>query len=153
LSRGSNRSKRSQVDESLFGAKKVAGGASKNQIATSTGIISLDELRGIREKTLKNNKTDAVVISKGELDRIKGSTLVKTKEETIREKQEREDKRNEAMAVSKARKEKMMQLDQERTQKAKPSEFAVINKQKADGLLAKAQKQLDNDLDDVKHMN
>jgi len=40
----------------------------------------LDELRGIRAQAVKNQKNDAVVISKAELDRIKDATTVKTKD-------------------------------------------------------------------------
>jgi hypothetical protein len=69
------------VDETLF---KASG---NNKMVTSTGVISLDELRQIREKTLKNNKTDAVVISKTELDRIKSSTVIKSKEDKLKETQ------------------------------------------------------------------
>lgn len=45
-SRASQRSKNSYVDESLFGGK--GAGAT---VKTASGVISLDELRAIREKT------------------------------------------------------------------------------------------------------
>lgn len=47
----------------------------------------------------------------------------------------------------------MLELDERRAQKVKPNEFSVAEKNKAETLLSKAQKQLDNDMDDVKHMN
>ena len=47
----------------------------------------------------------------------------------------------------------MQEMDAKRAQKLKPNEFAVAEKNKADTLLSKAQKALDNDMDDVKHMN
>lgn len=37
--------------------------------------------------------------------------------------------------------------------KVKPSEFQQAEKNKADTLLSKAQKKLDEEMDDVKHMN
>jgi len=49
-SRASRRSKNSHVDESLFGGPKAG-----NTVKTSTGVVSLDELRAIRGKTEKNN--------------------------------------------------------------------------------------------------
>lgn len=52
-------------------------------VKTGAGIISLEELRGIREKTMANTKNDAVVISKNELDRIRDATTVKTKDVII----------------------------------------------------------------------
>ena len=57
------------------------------------------------------------------------------------------------MAKSKARKAKMVEMDQTRAQKVQPEAWQVKEKIKAETLLSKAQKQLDEDLDDVKHMN
>lgn len=57
------------------------------------------------------------------------------------------------MAKSKARKTKMVEMDQQRASKVKPEEWQVLEKNKADTLLSKAQKKLDEELDDVKHMN
>jgi hypothetical protein len=61
-SRGSQRpkvGKTSYVDESLFGgaAKKPGTGVpgARGTVSTSAGVITLDELRTIRGKTLKNN--------------------------------------------------------------------------------------------------
>ena len=47
----------------------------------------------------------------------------------------------------------MQEMDAKRAEKLKPNEFSVAEKNKADTLLSKAQKALDNDMDDVKHMN
>lgn len=44
-------------------------------------------------------------------------------------------------------------MDASRATKAKPSEFQQNEKNKAETLLSKAQKKLDNDMDDVKAMN
>jgi hypothetical protein len=57
------------------------------------------------------------------------------------------------MAAAKARKQRMMELDKERALKMPPTEQQIIDKEKADGLLTKAQQMLDEDHDDVKHMN
>jgi len=48
-------------------------------------IITTDELRTIREQADKGQKADAIVITKNELDRIKGSTVIKTKDEAIQQ--------------------------------------------------------------------
>lgn len=47
----------------------------------------------------------------------------------------------------------MQEMDAQRATKVKPNEFQVAEKNKAETLLSKAQKKLDNDLDDVKAMN
>lgn len=82
-SRSSQRSKKSgansYVDETLFGGKATkAKGASK--VGANAAVISLDELRTIRGKTEKNNQNDAVIVSRGDMDRIRMATTIKTKE-------------------------------------------------------------------------
>ena len=44
-------------------------------------------------------------------------------------------------------------MDAQRASKVKPSEWQNTEKIKAETLLSKAQKKLDEDLDDVKHMD
>jgi hypothetical protein len=76
----------SHIDETLFGKGSTAKAAARGHVAaatavrTSAGVITLDELRGIRTQAVKNTKNDAVVISKAELDRIKDATTVKTRD-------------------------------------------------------------------------
>ena len=74
---------------------------------TSTGVISLDELRAIRNKTEKNNQNDAVIISKNDLQRIKDATTIKTRDQVLQEKALLEEQKEAAAAKAKARKEKM----------------------------------------------
>ena len=109
-SRASQRSKGSYVDEALFGSKKGAGAA--GTVKTSTGVVTLDELRTIRGKAEKNNKNDAVIISKNDLMRIKDATTIKTKEQVLGEKRLLEEQKEAAAAKAKARKEKMQMMDQ-----------------------------------------
>lgn len=82
----------SRIDETLFGKGSTAKAAASGNIAaatavrTSTGVVTLEELRNIRGHAVKNTKNDAVVISKADLDRIKDATTVKTKDQVIIEK-------------------------------------------------------------------
>lgn len=62
-------SKNSYVDETLFGAKKSNAAANSN-------VISIDELRTIRQKAVNNNQNDAVVISAKDFSRIKDATTI-----------------------------------------------------------------------------
>ena len=47
----------------------------------------------------------------------------------------------------------MQQMDRTRSSKLPPSEIEIENNKRAEGLLSKAQMQLDEEHDDVKHMN
>lgn len=57
------------------------------------------------------------------------------------------------MAAAKARKQKMMDLDKERSNKIPLTEIQQYEKAKNETLLTKAQQMLDEEHDDVKHMN
>jgi len=82
-SRASQRSRKSgansYVDETLFGGK-ASKGKGASTVGPNAAVISLDELRTIRGKTEKNNQNDAVIISRGDMDRIRMATTIKTKE-------------------------------------------------------------------------
>lgn len=71
-------------------------------------MISVEELRRIRNNTEKNNQQDAVIISANDLARIKDATVIKTNEQRIREKKLLDEQKEAAMAKSKARKTKMV---------------------------------------------
>lgn len=57
------------------------------------------------------------------------------------------------MAAAKDRKKRMLQHDKLRESRLPKSEFQIRETEEADTLLTKAQKQLDEEQDDVKHMN
>lgn len=59
-------------------AKKPSG--SKAGDIQAAPIVDKDELRDIRKKTEKGQKSDAIVISHSELERMKASTKIQTKE-------------------------------------------------------------------------
>ena len=88
-SRASQRKSQAGVDESLFGGQsgtQKKGSKFPGGVQTSTGFITIDELRTIRGKTEKNNQNDAVILSKNDLDRIKDATTIKTKDQLLQEK-------------------------------------------------------------------
>ena len=44
-------------------------------------VVGKEELKDIREKTEKGQKSDAIIISKQELERMKAATKIQTKEQ------------------------------------------------------------------------
>ena len=64
-----------------------------------------------------------------------------------------EEQKQAALAKSKARKAKMQEMDNQRASKIQPTEYQKNQTAKNDTLLSKAQKKLDEEMDDVKHMN
>ena len=57
------------------------------------------------------------------------------------------------MAAAKARKQRMLEMDRERANKIPPNDLEKFNMDKNETLLTKAQQMLDEEHDDVKHMN
>lgn len=112
-----------------------------------------DELREIRQKTEKGQKSDAVVISQNEIARMKASTKIQTKEQESQQRKLLEEQKDQQMAAAKARKQRMMDLDKERGNKLPMTEQQQYDKEKNETLLTKAQQMLDEEHDDVKHMN
>ncbi|CAI2365973.1 unnamed protein product [Moneuplotes crassus] len=146
------RSKGSYVDESLFGSdkKKINGNAMSRAGAT---IVSVNELRKVREQTEKGLQKDAIILPKSELDRIRLASKVVTKDQQMHETQLAKEQKEQQRIMFEARKKRMRQMDKERANKLPPSEFQTEETQKKTGLLNNAQKALDEEMDDVKTMN
>ena len=118
-------------------------------------VVTTDDLRKMRgdiEKTGKATR-EATVLSVSEIARMKASTKIQSADETAQLKRIQEEQKAQRQAAAKDRKAKMMQMDQERSKKLPPTEIEVEANERAEGLLAKAQAQLDEEHDDVKHMN
>jgi hypothetical protein len=64
-----------------------------------------------------------------------------------------EEQKDQQMAEAKARKQRMLEMDKERSNKLPPTEYQQLTKDKNETLLTKAQMMLDEEHDDVKHMN
>ena len=79
--------------------------------------VTKEELREIRQKTEKGQKSDAIVISQSELERMKASTKIQTKEQDFQQRKLIEEQKDQQMAEAKARKQRMLDLDKERANK------------------------------------
>ena len=114
-------------------------------------MITFEELKSLKEKTLLGKQKDAAIIPSGELERIK-QTINRTerKEESKQALLEKQL----AQTAAKIKKQKMQNQERETRLKnqadAKPSLEQI---QRAQGMLSKAQQQLDEEHDDVKDMN
>ena len=96
---------------------------------------------------------NAVCITKDDLERIKKSTVIETKEEKIQKKKIADEQVAQQMSKANARKQRMAENDQNRASKVPPTVQELAQKERATNLLSKAQMQIDEEQDDVKHMN
>lgn len=63
------------------------------------------------------------MISQGELERMKASTRIQTKEQESQHRKLLEEQKDQQMAEAKARKQRMLEMDRERGNKIPPTEY------------------------------
>ena len=117
------------------------------------GVISMAELREIRNQTEQGKKADAAIIKANYLADIRERFIIKTNDDLKREKKMRESEREQRMFAATQRKKKMAEFDDQRATKVQMSDISRENKQQQEGILSKAQYMMDEQLDDVKAMN
>jgi hypothetical protein len=147
-SKRSNRiAKDSQVDETLFGGKKpnTANGDRKKQ----------EEIQKLTAEVRNGEVTNpnAIIISQTELQRMKNCAVVTTKEEQLHQKRILEEQNEKQQAAAKAKKQRMLEIEAERRKNIPPSETEIEEKIKNETLQTRAQQLLNEQKDEVKHMN
>lgn len=135
-------------DPALFMSKKNGG----RPDAPPT-IVSLNELRTLREDTKAGKKTEACFVTNADIAEMKKRTIITTNNDVIANKKMQATMQEKQAAASNARKARMQAMDRERAHKVPPTIIESEQKDQALGLLAKAQAQMDEEHDDVKHMN
>ena len=88
-------------------------------------MISLQELRDIRNKTIKGEKADGIIISNDELTRIKKTMIIRSPEQAKKEKDDFLAKQNEQRFAATVRKEKMKKFDVTRDAKMPQNELSL----------------------------
>jgi len=143
------------VDETLFGPTKAAANRSNDKEITITGKDTVQ----VRYKNNRSNpnagggKGDAVVIPASELNRLRENATLMSKAEQDELKKRAEESYNERMKRSQARKEKMLQMEEERKKNALAADKDKGAMAQKNSVLERAKQMLDEDMDDVKHMN
>merc|ERR1712187_697618 len=118
-------------------------------------IVGKDTVQ-VRKKypgTSKAAKQDVVVINASELNRLRDNAKLLTKEEEQEQKRRQEEAYAERMQKSIARKEKIRQMEEERKKNAMLNDKSNEGRAQKNSVLERAKQMLDEDMDDVKHMN
>ncbi|MEW5310671.1 MAG: hypothetical protein WDW38_002447 [Sanguina aurantia] len=97
--------------------------------------------------------SDVVAVTRADLERMLKASPVMTVEDIAAAKATFAVTREAAQAVSKARKEKMLKLEEEARKQAKPTETEMLKRQVDGATLDKASAMLEEQKDEVKHMN
>lgn len=141
----------SYVDQTLFSSPSKQ---QQSQFAKAgASILSINDLRKVREQTEKGLQKDAIILPREELDRIRLASKIVSKDQEKQEKQLYEEQKEKQRVLHNAKKKRMLQMDRERANKLPPSEFQVEDRQQKEGLLKNAQEMFDEEKDDVKTMN
>lgn len=143
------------VDETLFGNPNNR--TARRQDDKEIQIVGKDTVqvrkRFDRNAYNKNPKQDAVVIGASELNRLRDNARMLTKEEEIEQRKRDEEAYEERMQKSQARKEKIRQMEEERKKNAMLNDNSKDGPTHRNSVLERAKQMLDEDADDVKHMN
>lgn len=154
-SRPSTRS--SYVDESLFASKQPKRGRAKRAPQPSSGsaVVSADLLRSIKmDPSNPSPSTDSVVVSASQLSAIRNRSRIYTPGETQRMRHNMTAEKEKRATVAKNRKTRMLELEKKRKNKKPQLNDLEIEEQEArNSLLTSAQKRIDEEHDDVKHMD
>jgi len=122
------------ADESLFGSSgkkpEMAGSLKPHQLPTN-----------------------AIVVSRSDVARIKERSIVRSVKDEIAEKEAKEAERQSKQQAAKLRKERMLKLEEDAKKKAKKSELEVEKAARHDAIRQMADKELDENLDLVKLLN
>jgi len=106
--------------------------------------------RGANAASAKNN---AVIIPASELNRLRENATLLSKADLEENKRRAEETYNERMKKSQARKEAIMKMEEERKKNVLLGDQDKEGRAQKNSVLEKAKQMLDEDMDDVKHMN
>ncbi|KAJ1549540.1 Cilia- and flagella-associated protein 45 [Cladochytrium tenue] len=121
--------------------------------SNSITVITRDNIRKLRPHEQGSSNGPPVLLSLADLERAKGASMFMSKEELLQRDKKFNESKLQAAENSKRRKEKMEEYDHQRTQNSKLTDIEKEAKEKSNYLLAKAQMQLEEQEDEIKHMN
>jgi len=141
------------VDETLFGStspRKTNKNDGKEILITGKDTV---RVRNKMNRSAATKQENAVIIPASELNRLRDNATLLTKAQHEENKRRAEEQYNERMKKSQVRKEKMLQMEEERKKNALLAEDGKEGQAQKNSVLEKAKQMLDEDMDDVKHMN
>ncbi|KAK9811804.1 hypothetical protein WJX72_010377 [[Myrmecia] bisecta] len=138
--------KTSTIDESLFASVKAAVKNADKLPAKAT----LTKKTGGLQHTIP---ADVVTLKKADLERMKRPAEVMSAEEIAQLRREAENRNKEERAHANERKTMMLKMEEERKRREPPSETEALKKRADYAMLSRAEQMLQEERDEVKHMN
>jgi len=150
----------SQVDEALFGNtdtptahKRQGMSSSRGRGGASADVISMETIEQLVGGRPSMAAPDSVVIRDSDLDRMRQAARIVTEVDMMEAKKAAAASKAAQQSKVLARKERMLAMEVTRKANAPKSQSELRKVQKDNGTLSKAKGALDEQLDDVKHMN
>jgi len=140
--------KKTDVDETLFGTRKTT----KVQVDDERKRAEIEK---IKEQVLQGTvaNPDVIIIPQSDLQRMRNEALIMTKEEQMQQKLILDEQKEKQQAAAKAKKDRMMQLEAEKKKYVPLTEGEQEDLMKANTLKNRAEEMMNENLDEVKHMN
>jgi len=133
------------VDDALFGGSKTGG--------ARNSTMSKDDLNTLLTKKPANVETDSIVITTGDLQRLRTLATVVDKSALEQQKHQEAAAKMALQAKARERKEKMVAMEVKRKANLVKSDLEAEDETKSANLLENSERARDEQLDDVKHMN
>ncbi|WIA11863.1 hypothetical protein OEZ85_011949 [Tetradesmus obliquus] len=144
----------SYVDDSLFGNKSPSPSKDVKQQPQSPGATAKATKSMYRSALVKaERKPEVVTLTEADLQRMLADAPIMTAEQVSSMRHAAEERKEAERAAAKARKEKMLRLEEEARKQAPPTESQVVRAQADNAMLSRAHQLLEEEKDEVKHMN
>jgi len=134
-------------------AKNISNKAMSMEMLSTEG--QQDRIKKLIQDVRKGGpqSPNAILMSQSELNRIRNSALIRTKEEMIQQKRILEEQTEKQHAAAKAKKQRMLEMENEKRKNMPASEAEMETTMKNETLNNRAKLLMHEDMDDVKHMN
>eukprot|EP01147_Barroeca_monosierra_P006929 gene6929-9560_t len=115
-------------------------------------IVTKDGVRTLRVPR-REQESATLILTRNEFERIKQNARICTKEDLERERRQRQEERERQAQACEERKARMARLEAQRTQREPMSDLDIQAKERNEHLLAQARLQMEEEEDEIKHLN
>jgi len=145
----SKRFVKSSADEALFGLNKGATTARGHHSRRESDVQELTQ----KARTGQALPANAIIISPSDLQRMKNSAAIATKEELMQQRRLLEEQNEKQMAAARAKRQRMIEIEAEKRKNIPVNQADVDEQLRREALQNRAQQLLNEQKDEVKHMN
>jgi len=140
---------KSSADEALFGLNQGATTARAYHSRRESDVQQLTQ----KARTGQPLPPNAIIISPTDLQRMKNSAAIATKEELMQQRRLLEEQNEKQMAAARAKRQRMIEIEAEKRKNIPVNQSDIEDQLRREALQNRAQQLLNEQKDEVKHMN